>query len=113
MTTMINLSTYQGNDTKILISVTQAPVSNVIPLNLAGLTLRFILKASQTATDASGTTYLAGTGVTVVNAALGQLSVAIPGSALSAAGALWWRLDIVTAGLTATALYGNLNILPV
>jgi len=113
MSTMINLSTLQGNDTKILLTVTQQPLANVIPVVLTGLTLKFVLKAAQTATDASGTSYMVGTGITVINAALGQLSVSLPASALSVAGAVWWRLDITAGGLVGTALFGNLAILPV
>jgi len=85
---------------------------NRILLNLTGYTVRVVLKPSATAADASGITYEAGTGLTITSAAEGEFTWDIPAADVPAAGAMWYRADVID-GLAhvATALYGPLTLI--
>jgi hypothetical protein len=97
----------QGNDTAYYLNVTL----NGKPLNLTLYTIKAYQKASATSTDASGTTYLVGSGLTVLNAALGQLRLIIPHANVATPGTQWWRLDIIDANSAVyTVFYGPLTI---
>jgi len=112
MSSMINLSVLQNNDAKINLYVTYQPENLWIPLPLTGITPSFVLKASQTATDASGTTYTVGNGLTILSSRLGQIQASIPKTSLATAGSMWYRLDLTSAANgDQTAIYGNLYIL--
>jgi len=110
MAMMTNLSAYENNDTPFPLQVT---LGNY-PLNLSGYTPKVTVKANSLATDASGITYTVGSGVTITNSQLGQLTFTLPHSAASTAGNLWWRLDVTdSSGNVSTSMYGNLYILAV
>jgi hypothetical protein len=97
----------QNNDNIYNLSVTL----NGAPLSLTGYTLKFYQKASDKATDASAITYLVGSGITVVNSALGQIRWTIPHANITAPGQQWWRLDLTdTNSAIHTAFYGPLVI---
>ena len=77
------------------------------PLPLTGLTLSFVLKASETATDASGSTFTP----TITSAARGEWSLTIPGSDFATAGTLWYRLDVVDGSSNhITAALGSVSV---
>jgi len=93
----------------------QSPGTGVVaPLNLTGYTLKFVLKASSTATDASGTTLTIGNGITVANLAISSFTVVIPHSQalLQVPGTYWYRLDIIDSSLNVNSiLNGNVYVL--
>jgi hypothetical protein len=110
MAMMTNLTAYQGNDTPFPLQVTLG----AYPLNITGYTPKIVIKANSLATDASGTTYLTGSGLTVTSTKLGQLTFTLPHSAATTAGTFWWRLDVTDgSGNVTTSMYGNLYILAV
>jgi hypothetical protein len=133
---MIDLVTYQNNDTIIALAVNYSAINGLsgmakiqqfsgtviigaqtinAPLPLAGFTPKFILKASSTTSDASAiATLTTGSGITITNSGLGQLTATIPGTDLTTAATLWWRLDLTGSGpITDTAMYGKLAVLAV
>jgi hypothetical protein len=84
-----------------------------LPLDLTGKTINFYIKPSADTvdTDPSVTKLSTATsGITVTDAAGGICTVAVPAQA---AGTLWRRLDVVTAGQPKTAVYGPLYVLNV
>jgi hypothetical protein len=106
----ITLTALRGNDATFALQV----VSNGIPVDVTSLTLKFYVKASATADDATATVYLTTTGISVIKAKLGQISVTIPHTANTTAGVFWWRLDTITAGgAVTTAMFGPYYILAV
>lgn len=102
-----DLSVEQNNDRTFSLTLTV----DSEPLNITSLTLSLVLKDSRTATDASGTTYTAGSGLTVVSALLGKVSWALPHAQTGTPGMKWWRIDVVDgAGNRTTVMLGNLII---
>jgi hypothetical protein len=84
---------------------------NGSPLSLSTYTLKAYQKASATAADNTGTLYQVGTGLTIVNSALGQVNLTIPHANVPTPGTQWWRLDLVDGtGAVNTALYGPLTV---
>lgn len=82
-----------------------------LPLNLAGVTLEMVLKASEETDDADGTTLSTTTGeITVTDAAQGAYSVAVPDSALTQAGIRWYRVDAIAGTSRKTIVYGPLKV---
>lgn len=136
MATPIDLTTYQNNDTTVLMAVTfsiqnglggaareaqfagQVVIgasSTSAPLNITTMTPKFILKATSTTADSSAlATLTVGSGLTITNATIGQLSALLGGTALLGTPAtLWWRLDLTGSGQTETAMFGHLFVLAV
>lgn len=84
---------------------------NQKPLNLAGYTIKAYLKATAATPDASAITYTVGSGITVTNSVLGQLTLTIPHTNLTTPGVQWWRLDLTDgSGLVSSVFYGPLTI---
>ena len=77
--------------------------------NLTGYTTSFVLKASATATDGSGTTITP----SVTSAAHGEGTVTIPGTDIATApSTLWYRLDVIDGSSNhVTALMGRFSVL--
>lgn len=111
MSSMINLSVLRSNDTLINLAVTYQLDTDWVPLPLSGITPIFILKATQTSADGTGITYAVGSGLTITSSRLGEMQVAIPGTALATPGVMWYRCDLTSVNGTNTALYGNIYIL--
>jgi hypothetical protein len=115
MTTNYNIALNQNNDEVVQLSFTDAdPLNSGTPYPLTGaINVEFFIKASKTATDLSGTMLSTQGGqITITNAQEGICTVAIPAADIAAAGALWWRADVVgTSGSPRkTAGFGYLNI---
>lgn len=101
------LTAIQNNDNNYFLDV----MFNGEPLNLTGYTPHAYIKASQTTSDGSATTYNIGSGLAWVNQNLGKLKFTIPHTATGTAGTMWWRLDIVDgSGNVYTVFYGPLTI---
>lgn len=97
----------QNNDTAYYFDVT----FNGKPLNLTAYTVKAYQKASASAADGTGITYLVGSGLTVTNAALGQVKFVIPHANVPTQGTYWWRLDIIdTNSAVYTVFYGTLTV---
>ena len=110
MSTNQALTALRGNDTTWQLQA----FLNGMPLNLSGYTLKCYVKASSTATDASGTTYTAGSGITVVNSGQGIINFTVPATALTTPGTQWWHWDITDgSNNNSTVMYGPLTILAV
>ena len=110
MALMINLSGYENNDSTFYLQV----LYSEMPLSLSGYTPKLFVKASPTATDASGTTYTVGSGLTITNLSQGMITFVLPHTAATTAGTQWWRLDVVDSNSNVTTvMFGNLYILPV
>jgi hypothetical protein len=108
MSLQVNLTAVAGNDLLYHVTVT----FNGQPLNLTGYTPLAVLKASATATDASGTTFGIGTGLTYTFQTAGQFNWAIPHADTVPNGSMWYRVDVDNGSTLTTALYGNLVLIP-
>jgi len=109
MSLRFDLQGVAGFDQEFSFSLTYAG----IPLNLTGYTLSLYLKASATTPDVLAKVYGQGTGLTVMNASLGQFSWDAPAAdiVIDAPGALWYRVDVTGSGSTPQpAMYGALNL---
>lgn len=86
----------QNNLLKLTLPVTLPQVASYPPepYNLTGLSLEFVVKASATAADGTGTTYTP----SVTDATAGLATLTIPGSGNAAPGTFWYRLDVVDSG---------------
>ena len=112
------VSVLVNNDITLTLQLTKqiypnTALTNYTPLNLTGLSLTFYIKAASTAADSGATTYTIGSGITVTNAALGQITVTIPKSANATAGLFWWRIDVISGASVSTAMYGPYYVLSV
>jgi hypothetical protein len=107
MTAWQDLGVEQNNDVTFALTLTY----NGAPFNPTGYTLSLVLKASETSTDVSGTTFTVGSGLTIINAALGQITWKLPHANTGTPGAQWWRLDAVDGSTNRTTLMmGNLAV---
>lgn len=101
MAVNVGLTVIQNNQVTLSLQVLKPPTLQ--PYDLTGLTLEFVLKASATATDASGTTITP----TVTDATQGQATVTIAGTSNATGGTLWYRLDVIDgSGNHVTAIEG-------
>lgn len=107
MASRLDLAGVINNDLSFTFPVT----SGGKPLNLTGYTVTLVVKASQTATDGSGTTYTVGSGLTVLSTVAGRVQLAIPHTATAIAGVTWYRLDVTTGGAVSTAFVGSLTLM--
>lgn len=107
MSLYFQLFALQNNDTAYYLDVT----FNGKPLDLTPYTIRAYQKASATVSDGSGITYQVGSGITVINMALGKLKLVVPHANATTPGTQWWRLDIIdSGGAVYTVFYGTLTI---
>jgi hypothetical protein len=108
----VDLTLNENNDEEILaVLVTNQPAPDTA-LNLTGKTLEAFLKVSAATSDADGSTWkgtIAGGQVTVTDAAAGEVTVAVPASAITTSMG-WWRLDVLSGALRKTALYGVITV---
>ena len=80
-------------------------------LPLTGYTPKIYQKATAKSPDSGAVVYQTGSGLTVVNSALGKLNWTIPHGNVTADGTQWWRLDLIDGtGAAVTAMYGPLTI---
>ena len=110
MATTIAISVPQNNQLVLTIQVTLPPAGTGVPgepFSLAAFSLSMVVKASASATDASGTTYTP----SITSATAGMASLTIPGSGNAAAGTFWYRLDVVDGSSNhVTAAQGNYQV---
>lgn len=108
MTQWQDLSVIENNDVTFSLDLTY----NGAAFNTGNYALSLVLKASETATDVSGTTFTVGSGLTIVNAALGQVTWTLPHANTAVPGQQWWRIDAVDgAGDRTTLMFGHLNVM--
>lgn len=103
MSTWQDLSVVQNNDITFSFSLTLDGAY----FPLAGYTVDVVVKASQSATDGSGTTFTP----TVTNAALGKVSWSLLHQYTATPGTEWYRLDAIDASNNRTTFFmGNLTV---
>ena len=107
MSVQQNLQAVAGNDLKYHVAITL----NGEQLNLTPYTPLAVLKASATATDASGTTFTIGSGLTYTYETFGGFDWVIPHADTTPAGLMWYRIDIDNGSTLVTAMYGNLTLI--
>jgi hypothetical protein len=96
-----------NNDNTFKMSVTL----NGAILPLTNYTPKAYQKAQASSLDSSGTLYQVGSGLTIVNSALGQINLTIPHGNVTTPGTQWWHLDLVDgSGNVSTVFYGPLTI---
>lgn len=111
MPTRRALTVSQANDETLTGQATETDFGS--PLDLTGVTLEMLLKASEeTPDDDPGVTVLstATSGITITDAALGTFEVTIPDTALTDAGVRWYRVDAVQGTSRKTIVYGPLKV---
>lgn len=107
MATLSDITLLQGNNETLSGTVTSGGSAQ----NLTGVALTMVIKSSAVASDSSGTTIGTATGeITVVSAAAGTYSVAVPTSVTTSAGVKWYRIDATSGGTTRTVVYGELVV---
>lgn len=115
MASQINLSLNENNDETVNVTVTTNQPTAGTVLNLTGMTAEAFLKISPSTADNDATTWKgSSTGgtpaITITSATNGQLTVAIPSTAITASKG-WWRLDILSsAALRKTAVFGTVTV---
>jgi hypothetical protein len=106
LTAPLNLNEF--NDVTINIAVTE----NGSPYNLTGVTLNLLLKTVAGTPDANALIFSSSGGspaIVVTNASGGLATAVIPNTDLDAETYNFYRLDVVSGGLTNTTLYGNIT----
>jgi hypothetical protein len=101
------LTLNEFNDVTISITVTQ----NGSPLNLTGDTLNLLLKTAPNTPDANALVFSSAGGspaIVITNPAGGLATAIIPNTDLDAETYNFYRLDVVSGGLTNTTLYGSI-----
>lgn len=102
----LNLSEF--NDVTISIAVT----NNGAALNLTGATLNLLLKTAAGTPDANALVFSSGGGspaITITNAVGGLAVATIPNTDLDAETYNFYRLDVVSSGLTNTTVFGPIT----
>ena len=109
MSVQQNLTAVAGNDLKYHVQITL----NGEQLDLTAYTPLAVLKASATATDASGTTYTIGSGLTYTYQTFGQFDWVIAHAQTTPSGVMWYRIDVDSGGgsTLVTALYGTMTLI--
>ena len=103
-----DLTVIENNDVVFTLNL----AFNGKPFDATNYTLDLVLKASQTATDASGITFTSGAGLTVVNAKLGQVTWTLSHANTATPGQQWWRIDAVDGSSDRTTLmFGHLTVM--
>ena len=111
MPSLVPLTVPQANDVTVVLSVVQPDGST--PQPLGSLSPVMVVKASQYAPDASGTTLTAGDGLTVVSAAGGTLTALLTAAMTAQPVPLWYRVDLVDGlGERSTAIEGPITVTP-
>ena len=111
MPSLIPLTVPQANDVTVNLTVVQADGST--PQPLGSYTPVMVVKASQYAPDASGTTLAVGTGLTVVSPSGGTLTAQFTAAMTAQPVPLWWRLDLIDGlGERTTAIEGPITVTP-
>lgn len=111
----VPLSVILGNDS----SWNLQAFLNGSPVNLNGsaspapFTAKVVVKASQTATDGSGTTYTSGgADLTIASGSQGLMTLVLPRSLWSAVGTQWYRCDLIDVNSNEyTILFGQITVL--
>lgn len=107
MSQYLPLMVIANSDTAFSISVTL----NGAILPLTGYTPKVYQKTTKDALDSGSITYLVGTGLTIVNSALGQIKLVIPHANVTTPGTQWWKMTLTNgAGEIFPVLYGPLTI---
>lgn len=107
MTAWQDLAVEQNNDVLFTLYLT----NNGAPFNPTGYTLTLYLKATEQTPDGSATTFTTSSGLTIVNAPLGQITWQLPHSNTSTAGTQWWHLDAVDGGGNRSTFFiGNVYV---
>jgi hypothetical protein len=107
-----DLTLNENNDEEILAALTTNQPADDTALNLTGKTLEAFLKVSASTSDTDPGTWIGTSGggqVTVTDAPGGEISIAVPASAVTTAMG-WWRVDVLSGGLRKTALYGAVTV---
>lgn len=102
------LTLSEFNDVTVAIAVT----NNGAAYNLTGVTLNLLLKSAPGTPDTSALVFSSAGGspaITVTNAAGGLATAVIPNTDLDAENYSFFRLDVVSSGLTNTTLYGAIT----
>lgn len=103
----------ENNAEDIQVSVTTNIPSVGTTLDLTGLTVEAYLKTAATTADTDSSTWKGSTAsgeITVTNAPGGDLTVSVPGAAVSLTKA-WWRVDVLSSGKRKTAAYGTVTVI--
>jgi hypothetical protein len=109
VSTLAGISGIAGDDLGFTLALTY----DGTPLDLTGLTVTAVIKPRPTSADSDGTSYAAGTGITVTDAASGAVSWEVPHADTAAAGQRAYHVRVTDAdGRIATALYGILTLAP-
>jgi hypothetical protein len=101
---MVNLTLSQGDDTSRTWQITSSDEA----VNLASATITAIIKPSpQVADDASSALSLTeGDGITISDAADGEVTIAIPTEVTESPGAWYYKILIGIGGATEVAIHG-------
>lgn len=107
MSVQQNLTAVAGNDLDWHVAITLAAAA----LDLTPYTPLAVLKASATASDASGTTFTIGSGLTYTYKTSGRFDWVIPHALTTPSGVMWYRIDIDNGSTLVTAVYGTLTLI--
>ena len=101
------ITVVQNTDPKFSISLNVAGTET--PYDLTGSTVSFYIKAAPGAADGSPK-YTVGSGITVTDAAGGDLDVQFNSSDIATAGSYWYKLVVTKSGLDDAVMYGPLAV---
>lgn len=108
MTQWQDLTVIENNDVVFSLTLT----FNNAPFNPTNYVLSLVLKPSETSADNTGVTFTVGSGLSIVNAALGQVNWTLPHANTGTPGQQWWRIDAVDASSNRTTLmFGHLTVM--
>lgn len=113
MALVVPLSLNENNDENVTVLITTNDPTPGTALNVTGMTFEVFLKPSKSTADTDGAVWkgtIASGEVTVVDAPGGQISIAIPASAVTVTQG-WWHLDVLSAtGKRKTAIGGTVTV---
>lgn len=110
MPTAINVDVVEDDDNTATFNITDDSGA----LNLTSADVTAVIKASQHVEDGalSGVyTLTEGDGVTIVDAAAGQIRLDIPAAVAASPGVWFYKIRVAASGDTRTAVFGWLSIL--
>ena len=104
----------ENNDENVRVTLTTNQPTAGTALDITGMTVEAYFKPSASTADSDGTVWMGSTAggspaITVLNAAQGQVEIAIPAAAVTT-NKTWFRVDVISSGRRKTGPYGAVSV---
>ena len=108
MAATVTVNLLEGDDASKTFQITSAGS----PLNLTGVTVTALVKASTSVEDDAAGVYnlTEGDGITIVDAATGKVRLTYPDAIVASPSAWYYKIKVTSSGDTQTAIHGWVTV---